>query len=160
MERLRAVVPSSNTLPIKGFAHDESRFGLRTIRRRRLTARGGQPVGLSQHDFENFYVYGAVAATSGEDFLLELPQLNSAKFQVFPDAFARAYPDTRNLIVLDNSRCHPAKNRCLPDTVRFVFLPPYSPELKPSERLWRDLKDRLAWLQVPDLADQQDFVAA
>ena len=25
-----------------------------------------------------------------------------------------------------------------------VFLPPYSPELNPIERLWRDLKDKLA----------------
>ncbi len=119
-----------------------------------------QPVGLTQHDFQNFYVYGAVAPTTGDDFFLELPQLNSTNFQVFIDAFAAAYPDTLNLVVLDNSRCHTAKNVCVPDNVRFIFLPPYSPELNPIERLWRDLKDHLAWLQFTDLADQQDFVGA
>lgn len=160
VERLRAAIPPDNTRPIKVFAQDESRFGLHTIRRRRLTARGIQPVGSTQHDFENFYVYGAVAPTSGEDFLLELPQLNSTNFQVFIDAFAAAYPDTLNLVVLDNSRCHTAKVVCIPDNVRLVFLPPYSPELNPIERLWRDLKDHLAWLRFPDLSDLQDFVAA
>lgn len=159
-DRLRGAIPSTNTRPILVFAQDESRFGLRTIRRRRLTARGVQPIGVTQHDFENFYVYGAVAPATGQDFFLELPQLNSTNFQVFLDAFAAAYPDTLNLVILDNSRCHTAKDVRVPDNVRFVFLPPYSPELNPIERLWRDLKDRLAWLHFPALSDQQDFVGA
>lgn len=159
-EHLRAAIPTTNTRPIRVFAQDESRFGLHTIRRRRLTARGVQPVGLTQHDFHNFYIYGAVAPTTGQDFFLELPELNSTNFQVFLDAFASAYPDTLNLVVLDNSRCHTAKAVQVPENVRFVFLPPYSPELNPIERLWRDLKDHLAWLHFPDLAIQQDFVGA
>jgi putative transposase len=44
--------------------------------------------------------------------------------------------------------------------VRLVFLPPYCPELSPIERLWRDLKGALAWLQCPTLEGQQDYVAA
>jgi transposase len=160
VERLRAAIPVTNTRPVKVFAQDESRFGLRTTRRRRLTARGVQPVGVTQHDFQNFYVYGAVAPSSGEDFMLELPELNSTNFQVFLDAFARAHPDTLHLRVLDNSRCHTAKAVQVPANVHFVFLPPYSPELNPIERLWRDLKDQLAWFHVPDLSDQQDFVGA
>ncbi len=160
VERLRSAIPVANTRPIRVFAQDESRFGLRTIRRRRLTARGVQPIGVTQHDFQNFYLYGAVAPTTGHDFFLDLPHLNSTNFQVFIDAFAAAYPDTLNLLVLDNSRCHTAKDVRVPDNVRFVFLPPYSPELNPIERLWRDLKDRLAWLHFPDLTAQQDFVGA
>jgi putative transposase len=39
-----------------------------------------------------------------------------------------------------------------------VFLPPYCPELNPIERLWRDLKDMLAWLQFPALEGQQAYV--
>ena len=33
---------------------DESRVGLQTVRRRRLTARGTKPVGVHQQRFENF----------------------------------------------------------------------------------------------------------
>jgi len=113
-----------------------------------------------QHDFHNFYVYGAVAPTTGQDFFLELPELNSTNFQVFLDAFAATYADTLNLVVLDNSRCHTAKAVRVPDNVQLVFLPPYSPELNPIERLWHDLKDHLAWLHFPDLSIQQDFVGA
>jgi transposase len=141
------------------FSQDESRFGLLTIRRRRLTARGIQPVGAVQHVFEWFYVYGAVEPTTGERFFLELPYLNAEGFQIFIDAFAAAFPDSLNLLLLDNSGAHTAQRLVLPANVRLAFLPPYCPELNPIERVWRDLKDALAWLQFPNLDAQQDYIA-
>jgi transposase len=143
---------------VRVFSQDESRFGLLTIRRRRLTARGVQPVGQIQHVFEWFYVYGAVAPTTGERFFLELPYLNADIFQLFVDAFAQAFPDSLNLLLLDNSGAHTAQRLTLPENVRLVFLPPYCPELNPIERVWRDLKDDLAWQQFPTLEAQQDSV--
>lgn len=141
------------------FSQDESRFGLLTIRRRRLTARGVQPIGTVQHVFQWFYVYGAVAPTTGERFFLELPYLNADNFQLFIDAFAQEYSDSLNLLLLDNGGLHTAKQLRLPDNVRLVFLPPYCPELNPIERLWRDLKDALAWEQFNDVAEQRAAVA-
>jgi hypothetical protein len=41
---------------VRVFSQDESRVGLLTVRRRRLTACGVQPVGLIQHTFEWFYM--------------------------------------------------------------------------------------------------------
>jgi transposase len=140
------------------FSQDESRFGLLTVRRRRLTARGVQPVGQVQHVFEWFYVYGAVEPMTGARFFLELPYLNAEMFQLFVDLFAEAFPDSLNILLLDNSGAHTAQQLSLPANVRLVFLPPYCPELNPIERLWRDLKDMLAWLQFPDLEGQQAYV--
>jgi hypothetical protein len=90
---------------------------------------------------------------------LELPYLNADTFQLFIDAFAQAFPDSRNLLLLDNSGAHTAQQLTLPDNARFVFLPPYGPELNPLERVWRDLKDALAWLHFPTLDAQQDDLA-
>ena len=140
------------------FSQDESRVGLLTIRRRRLTASGIQPVGLIQHVFEWFYVYGAVAPTTGERFFLELPYLNADTFQLFVDAFGHAFPDSLNILLLDNSGAHTAQHIRWPEHVRCVWLPPYCPELNPIERVWRDLKDTLAWLQFNDLDAQQVYV--
>jgi putative transposase len=141
------------------FSRDESRLGLLTIRRRRLTVRGVQPIGSVQHVFEWFYVYGAVEPTTGDRFFLELPYLNAENFQIFVDLFAQAFPDSLNLLLLDNSGAHTAQRLTLPENVRLVFLPPYCPELTPIERVWRDLKDALAWLQFPTLEAQQDYLA-
>jgi transposase len=156
---LQRVIPPANTRPIRVFSQDESRFGLLTIRRRRLTSRGVQPVGAIQHVFEWFYVYGAVEPTTGDRFFLELPYLNAENFQIFIDLFAQAFPDSLNLLLLDNSGAHTAQQLTIPENVGLVFLPPYGPELNPIERVWRDLKDALAWLQFPHLDVQQDYVA-
>jgi transposase len=152
------VIPDGEKRPIKVFSQDASRFGLLTVRRRRLTARGVQPVGTIQHVFEWFYLYGAIAPTTGEAFFLELPYLNAPTFQVFLDEFARAFPNSLNLLVLDKSGGHTAKQVVIPENVRLVWLPPYAPDLNPIERVWRDLKDALAWQNFTDLAAQQEYV--
>src|SRR5919205_2460050 len=98
---LRRAIPATNTRPVRVFSQDESRFGLLTVRRRRLTARDVQPVGTIQHVFEWFYVYGAVAPTTGERFLLEWLYLNADTFQLFIDTFAQAFPDSLKIMLLD-----------------------------------------------------------
>ena len=65
------MIPPANTRPVRVCSQDESRFGLLTIRRRRLTARGVPPVGSVQHVFEGGYVYGAGEPTTGARFFLE-----------------------------------------------------------------------------------------
>jgi len=117
-------------------------------------------VGPVQHVFEAFYVYGAVASTTGERFFLELPYLNADTFQLFVDAFAQAFPDSLNILLSDKSGAHTARWLRWPENVRYVWFPPYCPELNPIEWVWRDLKDELAWQQFPDLDAQQAFVAA
>jgi hypothetical protein len=113
------------------FSQDESRFGLLTVRRCRLTACGVQPVRPIQHVFAWFYVYGVVAPTTGERFFLELPYLRSDMFQVFIDEFAQVFLDSLNILLLDNSGMHTAQCLRWPENVRSVGLPPYCPELSP-----------------------------
>ncbi len=134
---------------------DESRLGLQTVHRRRLTARGTKPIGRQQHRFENCYLYGAVAPASGDGYFLGLPKLNAALFQVFLDAFAKARPHTLNVLLVDNSRCHTAKELVVPANVVLLFQPPYAPEVNPAERVWQALKDELAWQCFRDLAHLQ-----
>lgn len=144
---------------VKVFAQDEARFGLLTVRRRRLTARGVQPVGTVQQAFHKFSVYGAGAPASGDHFFLDLPHLNRTHCQIFLDAFAQAYSDSLHILVLDNIGAPTAKRLIIPDNIRLVLLPPYTPDLNPIERLWRDIKDQLAWKQFTDLDVQQHYVA-
>ncbi len=131
---------------------DESRLGLQTIQRRRITACGTKPVGIFQHAFTNFYLYGAVAPRSGDGYFLGLPNLTADLFQVFLDAFAQARPHTLNVLLVDNSRCHTAHDLRIPPNVILLFQPPYAPEVNPAERVWEALKDELAWECFADLA--------
>ena len=145
---------------VKVFAQDETRLGLLPVVRRRLTACGVQPVATVTHQFDNFYLYGAVEPTTGASFFLALPYLNSRAFQLWLDGFAGAFPESLNILVLDNGAGHKAKAVQWPSNVVPVFLPPYSPELNPIERLWRDLKDKLADVPTPTIAALSDAMCA
>lgn len=158
VQRLRAVIPSTNTLPLQLFAHDESRLGLQTIRRRRITARGVKPLGPAQHDYANCWLYGCIAPQNGERFFLLLPTLNTDQMQLFIDEFAKAHPNSFNILLMDTAGAHVAKRLRLPGNVAFVFQPPASPELNPAERVWQDLKDQLAWMTFADLEALQHEV--
>lgn len=145
---------------LKVFAQDETRLGLLPVVRRRITACGGQPVATVLHQFDNFYLSGAVEPTTGASFVLALPYLNSRAFQLWLDGFAAAFPESLNLLVLDNGAGHKAKALRWPSNVVPVFLPPYRPELNPLERLWRDLKDKLADIPVKTIAELSEAMGS
>jgi transposase len=158
-ERLVAAIPPTTTLPVQVFVQDESRLGLHTIRRRRITARGVKPIGTLQHDYDNCWLYGSIAPTTGERFFLLLPTLDADQMQLFLDEFAKAHSSTFNVVLMDNSGAHTAKRLKLPPNVALVFQPAANPELNPAERVWQDLKEQLAWLTFADLdALEQEIV--
>ncbi len=148
----------SSVGPVKVLAQDETRLGLLPVVRRRITACGVQPVATVPHQCDNVSLYGAVEPTTGASVLLELPYLNSRAFQQGLDGFAAAFPESLNMLVLDNGAGHKAKAVRWPSNVVPVFLPPYSPALNPIERLWRDLKDKLAECAVKTINELSEAV--
>jgi transposase len=128
--------------------------------RRRITARGVQPLLLAAYHFESLYLYGAVEPLTGESFFLELPTLNTQGFQLFLDHFAATDAASFHLLLLDNGAFHKARALRLPPNLGLLFFPPYAPELNPIERLWRDLKDWLAHSQPASLDALSELLCA
>jgi putative transposase len=145
---------------VKVFAQDDTRLGLLPVVRRRMTTRGVQPRATVTYQCEHFSLYGAVEPTTGASCFLALPSLNSRAFQRWLDGLVAAFPESLHLLGLDNGAGHKAQAVRGPSNVVPVFLPPYSPELNPIERLWRDLKDKLADLSAPTLDALSDAVCA
>ena len=73
---------------------------------------------------------------------LMLPQVNSDCMQIFLDEIARRDPTDHVVMVLDGAGWHKSKDFRLPDTLRLLFLPPYSPELNPQEHLWDERREQ------------------
>ena len=155
---MQAVVPSGAARRIVLWAFDQSRFGLRTIRRRRITNCGVKPVGRSQYGYHNFWLYGAVAPETGDGCFYVLPTLNAEYMQLFLNALAQARSDTLNVLLLDNSRAHTAQELVVPANIVLLFQPPYAPEVNPAERVWEDLKTDLAWECYASLQALQDHI--
>lgn len=139
--------------PVRLFCQDECRVGRMPITRRRITLPGVKPVQTAEPAYEYFYLYGAVEPETGQRFFTEHERLNSECFQIYLDGFAQAFPHSQNVMILDNGRFHTASRLVVPPNVHLVFLPPYSPELNPVERVWQHLKDALGFAFYPTLAD-------
>jgi hypothetical protein len=66
---------------VKVFAQDDPRLGFLPVVRRRMTARGVQPVATVTYQFDHFSLYDAVEPTTGASCFLALPSRNSRAFQ-------------------------------------------------------------------------------
>ena len=128
---------------VRLFSQDETRYGLFSVINRRITLRGIKPVAEINSRYESIYLYGAVEPLTGERFFLEFSDITSECFQYFIEEFSEAFAESLNILVLDNGRFHQAKSLEIPENIVFVFLPPYSRELNPIERLWQDMKAKL-----------------
>jgi len=142
------------------FTHDESRFGLLPVQRRKITFKGVKPISHYQHEFKSYYLYGAVEPLTGEHFFLEFPSLDTACFQAYLDEFSKAYKDSFNIILLDRGSFHKSKSLKIPHNIAFILLPPYSPELNPIERVWESVKGDISNELYPDINSLKDRVAS
>ena len=72
-----------------------------------------------------------------------LPQVSTAAMDTFLGEFAATLAgDEHAVLVLDRAGWHRAKRLVAPSNITLVWLPPYSPQLNPVERLWLFLRER------------------
>ncbi len=108
-----------------------------------LSARGVKPLSPYQHCFKNFYLFGSFSPITGDSFFLELPGCTSDSFQLYLNEFSLQKPEEFKVLFLDNGAFQHAKSLSIPRNIALIFLPPYSPELNPAEKIGRHLKDAL-----------------
>jgi transposase len=110
--------------------------------RRRWVARGSRPRVPYLGDHIRANVVGAVCPQSGQCFALIFEGVDTDAFQLFLDQLAQAVPreaGKRRLLIIDNASWHKAE-RLNWHHFEPRFLPAYSPDLNPIERLWLRLK--------------------
>jgi transposase len=100
---------------------------------------------LGDHIRQN--VIGAVAPKTGQFFSLVFDGVDTDVFQSFLDHLAEAVPKNpgrRQLLIMDNASWHKAA-RLNWHHFEPVYLPSYSPDFNPIERLWLRLKADWFW---------------
>ena len=85
-----------------------------------------------------------------------MPKCNTDCFQLYLDEFSLQTPDEFKIIILDNGAFHKAAHLEIPQNIALLFIPPYSPELNPAEKMWRHLKDAIATEVFPTLENLSD----
>jgi transposase len=106
-------------------------------------------------------ITGIVCPRTGEFFGIEVPYSDTEIFQIFlNDAAKRIQPKRpKNILIIDNATWHKRKSLNW-HSFEPMYLPPYSPDLNPIERIWLVMKAK--WFNnihcktVEELMDRMD----
>jgi len=120
---------------------DEARFG-RINAPRQCWVKGKRPVVYCQVVREYTYAYASCFPFDGMLDSLILPWAFTAAMDVFLAEVAKRHSDKHILMFLDNAGWHTAKKLKIPQNIRLVSLPAYSPELNPTEHVWDELREK------------------
>ena len=101
------------------------------------------PVALHAPTRKQTAVFGAVCVNDGRLATMKAETFDALSFQCFLEGMLRRRRRGRKMVVvLDNARWHHARVvkpwlRRHRHAIRLEFLPPYSPDLNPIERMWK-----------------------
>ena len=120
---------------------DEGRFGLLGRPRRCWAPRPVRPTVGARLERKFSYAFAAVSPHDGVMDSLILPWVNAEMMSLFLATVAERHAAEFVVMVMDRAGWHIAGDLVVPDNMRLVYLPPYSPELNPAEHLWDSLRE-------------------
>lgn len=90
--------------------------------------------------------------------MYELPYCNNDCFEFFLNFLSQHKSQELKIVVLDNGAFHKAKWLKIPENIVLIFLPPYSPELNPAEKIWWLIKQEFACKTFESLKKLSDYL--
>ena len=120
---------------------DESGFLADSRTKRRLALKGTTPTTPKTGLHIRESVIGSINPRSGELVCLIYNRVDRVVFQHYLDYLDQTTKHRRIILVLDNASWHKVKVLNW-HNIQPMYLPPYSPDLNPIERLWREMKSR------------------
>jgi transposase len=120
---------------------DEARFGQQGTTTDVWAKRGSRPGVVRQTRYEWCYLYAAVEPASGASTALIAPNVNTATMNAFLKTLdAQRRPDEHFVPIMDRAGWHVSPKPKTPDGITALLLPPYSPELNPTQNLWHFMR--------------------
>ena len=159
MKTIQAAYPEA---AVELWTSDEHRLGLKPILRRVWARRGQRVLAVVHHRYQWMYLLAFLCPQTGQTHWWLLPTINLQVFEAALAAFAEAVgasPQRHIVLVLDRAGWHSSRKLQVPEGVHLVWLPPYSPELQPAERLWPLTNEPLANRSFADLAELETVQA-
>nr|WP_280940486.1 IS630 family transposase [Aurantimonas sp. 22II-16-19i] len=148
--------------PVEVFASDEHRLGLRPVTRRVWAPVDERPTALGHHRFAWLYVTAFVSPATGEVFWYLSNGISKPLFEALLASFAweaGAGRERTIVLVIDNAGWHSEAGLTVPDGLRQVFLPPYTPELQPAETLWALVDEPVVNKHIASIAELDAIIA-
>lgn len=161
-KKVKELQKKFSTSVVEVWFFDEHRVGLKPIIKKIWSRRGERPTAIVQHRYEWLYIYGFVEPKTGKTLWYLIPRVNHQWLNVVYEAFARDVGINREKIVLvveDNAGWHRSEKLKIPEGILVDFLPAYSPELQPAERLWALVDEPLVNQYFETIEEIEDVLA-
>lgn len=139
-------------VPVQVWLQDELRAGQQGTLTTVWAERGSRPEAVKQTEYDWVYLFGAVCPTTGASSALLAPTVNTHYMNrhlafIAEEAREQAGEDVHVVLVLDGAGWHVARELVVPDNLTLLPLPPYSPNLNGTERVW-------GWMRQHDLSNR------
>lgn len=106
------------------------------------TLEGDRPILPRQNGFKSAYFIGAVNPKNGDKCALLYDGVDSIVMNHFlANISQKVGENIRIVMIVDGAGWHSGEDLKIPSNIVLYYLPPYSPELNPIERLWSYLKE-------------------
>jgi hypothetical protein len=123
-------------------AQDEGRFGRITDIRSCRAPKGIRPKVPRQVVRTFVYVYAAVCMALGKMTSLILPYANTDMMNRFSEEVSHDFREYFVIMLVDGAGWHTSDGLNVPENIRLIQQPPYSPELNPVEHLREELREK------------------
>lgn len=130
------------------FFFDESRFGTHSKIGHGWFKKGIRTQVKVKLGRQNFYLYSAVNSRIGDSFSLLAPNVNTDCMNIFLEQMSQYLGTREAFLIMDCASWHKSKNLKVPKNIDIIYLPPYSPELNPVERLWLYIKQNILYNNI------------
>lgn len=121
---------------------DEARFGRISEGAACWTFPGSRPLVGAQIVRQYTYAYAALSPADGLMDSFILPDMYTDTLSVFLEKIAQRHQKEFLVMILDGAPCHRSGTLVVPENLRLVEQPPYSPELNPVEHLWEEMREK------------------
>ncbi len=155
-----ALLNTATGTPVEIWFQDEARVGQQGTHAYIWAPVGTRPLMVRDNRHDSAYIFGAICPQRGVGAAMITPAANTEMMNLhLAEVSTQVAPGACAVLLCDRAGWHqPGGDLRLPDNIRLLHLPSYSPELNPMENVWDYLRQNKLCATVWDTYD--DIVEA
>ncbi len=147
----QALPAKASGKPLEIWFQDEARIGQKGTLTRIWARVGSRPRGPRDSRYEWAYIFAAVCPERATGAALVMPRANTGAMEPRLEEISRAVTAGAHCaLVIDGAGGHISAKLKLPPNITLIRLPPYAPELNPTENVWEYTRKNNLALRVLD----------
>ncbi len=148
---IQALPARARGKPLEIWFQDEARIGQKGTLTRIWARIGSRPRGPRDSRYQWAYIFAAICPERATGAALVMPYANTEAMALHLEEISRAVtPGAHCALVIGGAGWHISAKLKLPSNITLIRLPPYAPELNPTENVWEYLRKNNLALRVLD----------